>query len=871
MGSCIAERVGAFLRHMPEIQKCETQLLSLDDAWEHIKRLAEVTCPEEAKTILPSMERTQNEFKDLQGRLLENLVTENLRKASSDLASKAQVAIDILIRNLYERTADVGFLATDADIVEFLGEGSSGLASIVERLRDYVAKYSVYEEIVLFDASGTVKANIDEANAILGKKIVDPIVAATLSSDAPYIETFRHCSLQEGKSRSLIYSKRIEAPGQDGQTRVLGGLCLCFKIENELDGIFKGLKNGGDRVRLAILDVDGSVIAASDQSLLPAGTRLESSSDEEFQTLELYGREYLVCARKTKCYQGYCGPGWTGCALHPCDSAFKGERASSSDASFMELGDGGLSSSLSEIVASADLINLGLRRVVWNGQVMSGGEGVSSKLKPVLAQISKTGARTISLFSDSIKNLRSTIVSASLANARAQAHLAIDIMDRNLYERSDDCRWWALTGSFRRVLASASPSQADFEALSKTLAYINGLYTVYYGLFVYDRHGEVVAVSNDSLAHFSGRKLSDEFVQRTLQLQDSQRYSVSAFAKTPLYADRCTYIYGAPILDPEPGSHRAVGGIGIVFDSEPQFEAMLLDALPSREGGCAFFADRDGRLVASTLSSLKPGDKLDIDPDFFKIPNGEALSKIVQFGDKLCIAGCACSSGYREYKNSGDYKNDVLAFVLIELCDALKASEASKAKVKSFIGSGEKTPLSRKGGPKVEIACFSSGGRIMAFEKGTVIESLGCEAITGKLPGAAEYLEGTILYHGEIVPVVNLRVVCGLDKRPFDLYTQVVVTRLPGNVLLGVLVDDLDSVPEFDAEDVQPVPKLVASDAGYVKLIAPSLKGSEMTLVLDPELILKAARSGRHPNGEKIERRLKKSEEPAPLEMRVSA
>jgi hypothetical protein len=158
----------------------------------------------------------------------------------------------------------------------------------------------------------------------------------------------------------------------------------------------------------------------------------------------------------------------------------------------------------------------------------------------------------------------------------------------------------------------------------------------------------------------------------------------------------------------------------------------------------------------------------------------------------------------------------------------------------------------------------------MAFEKGTVIESLGCEAITGKLPGRRNISKGpssTTANRAGGEFARSLR----LDKRPFDLYTQVVVTRPSGNVLLGVLVDDLDSVPEFDAEDVQPVPKLVASDAGYVKLIAPSLKGSEMTLVLDPELILKAARSGRHPNGEKIERRLKKSEEPAPLEMRVSA
>jgi len=36
------------------------------------------------------------------------------------MEAKAQVAVDIVIRNLFERTADIGFLATDDDIREFI-------------------------------------------------------------------------------------------------------------------------------------------------------------------------------------------------------------------------------------------------------------------------------------------------------------------------------------------------------------------------------------------------------------------------------------------------------------------------------------------------------------------------------------------------------------------------------------------------------------------------------------------------------------------------------------------------------------------------------------------------------------------------------
>lgn len=38
---------------------------------------------------------------------------------------KAQTTIDIFIRNLFERTADVGFLATDDDLVAFMANDHS--------------------------------------------------------------------------------------------------------------------------------------------------------------------------------------------------------------------------------------------------------------------------------------------------------------------------------------------------------------------------------------------------------------------------------------------------------------------------------------------------------------------------------------------------------------------------------------------------------------------------------------------------------------------------------------------------------------------------------------------------------------------------
>ena len=50
------------------------------------------------------------------GELHGALIETRERETAVELGTRAQIAIDILIRNLFERTADVGFLAEDGAI-----------------------------------------------------------------------------------------------------------------------------------------------------------------------------------------------------------------------------------------------------------------------------------------------------------------------------------------------------------------------------------------------------------------------------------------------------------------------------------------------------------------------------------------------------------------------------------------------------------------------------------------------------------------------------------------------------------------------------------------------------------------------------------
>ncbi len=856
-------------RYMSDVTKYQTQLNSLDDAWEHIKRLAEVTCPAGAQTILSSMEKTQSEFKELQQKLIENLVKEQLRKSTLEISSKAQVAVDILIRNLFERSADVGFLATDSDLRAFLALSSPGetdLQFIQARLIDYVTKYTVYEEIILLDANGAVRAHLDPQNPIGQLSLTSGLFEQTLSSTAPFTETFGPSPLQPNKRNALIFSCKITASSEP-DAKLLGVLCLCFKFEDELHGIFKSLRKEGDKSVMMILDCSGKVIASSDPHHIPLDTEMEVVLHDEYRFVEFGGREYLAKTQPTRGYQGYFGQGWQGHVMTPCEFAFRHPAHSSLEGidpetvrRVMNLSRT-ISPVLTDIADRATLINLALRRVVWNGQVMNDeSTDGASRLKAVLSQISKTGGKTIEVFSQSIENLHETVISSSLDDAKFLARLAIDIMDRNLYERSDDCRWWALTTDFRRLLAQDTLSEEDQQRISTILGHINGLYTVCSLLF-YDRNGKIVAVSHPEQAHLVGQRLSQDFVQRTLQLHDSQKYTVSNFEETDLYGGNRTYIYGAPITAIN-APLTTVGGIGIVFDSTPQFSAMLKDSLPPKPGSLGFFCDREGLIISSSDPSHPVGTILPLPESFFQLRNGEGTSSIVEYKNSFCVVGAMTSSGYREYKNSGDYTNDVIALILVPIGAAQIALDTALHN-RSLTDS---EPTGKPQGTCVELATFFVDGRRYALEKHVVLEAVSHEKMTNRIPGASAFLEGTLTFRQQIVPVLNLREIFKCSNDQIDPRAQIIVTRVGDgdSSLLGLLVDDLDAVPEIESTRVEDVPRLIAGNAGYTRKIVKKKHDddlSDMIFVVDPLLLLNSG----------IKREQKDNPAPHPEETSVRA
>ena len=819
---------------MHGLREDEARLREIQTVYDNLTLLGQLLC---AGTDITPM---RTDFKDLADVLLTQLAQELRKKAVLGLRSNARVAIDILIRNLFERTADIGFLATDSSIRAYAERAPASNAvarrALHARFGEYLRKYSVYHNIILLAPDGKVLLQFDESNPIT--ESIDPLIAESLSTEQAYVETFRRTDLLPDEESPLIYSFRVMS---EDQSHPVGVLCLCFRFQDECQRIFRSLLGDEDWTVITLLAADGKIIASSDPYQFPLGARLESAASDECRVTRFAGREYLTTRCETHGYQGYQGPGWVGQALAPLNHAFEISLADELDEVPEAILAGVLktttqfSPELRDIPVRAASIQRELNRTVWNGNVWLSRDQQAqnnSFAKVLLWEIGSAGVRTRSVFSESTTNLYQTVVSSVLTDCLAQAALAMDIMDRNLYERANDCRWWALTGAFQEALApGGEPRRSELTAVLRT---INGLYTVYSNLLVFDTAGRVVAVSNPAYNDLVGQPLAAEWTRQTLGLRDSQGYCVSPFATTSIYANLPTYVYSAVIrgADDDP-----LGGIAIVFDSAPQFIAMLEDALPRKEDGSivdgafALFTENDGRIIASTNPDLTPGRKIEIGREFFTLERGGSYANIIEFNDRYYAIGSRLSSGYREYKSETEsYRNEVVALVFVPLSEHLVQPQEYGAAPGAEHAAYAKREAG--GNDAIEIATFYIGDNWYGVRSNCVIEAIPADNVT-QIPGMPAWARGCIMHDDQPITVFDLGGAL-IDRPTNTAAKQIVVIQRPDQrSRFGILVDELGEIPEIPAQRIEPIPGMLTSGSSLTEsLVKPHPSDGEKRLLI---------------------------------------
>ena len=235
------------------------------------------------------------------------------------LVDLALNAVEVIDRNLYERTCDVRWWATDAAVVAAAADPSAEkLALASRRLGVILSAYTVYLDLWLCDAEGRVIASgkPDRYPGVRGLSVAGEAwfrdALASASGEDFAVADVAFCAPLNGVPVAT-YAAAVREAGEV-RGRPLGVLGIHFDWGPQAGAVVNGVRlttGERDRTRVLLVDAAGKVLAASDgvgvlseRIALPAGSR-ESGFGTD-------GAGCTIAHHRTPGYETYRGLGWRG-------------------------------------------------------------------------------------------------------------------------------------------------------------------------------------------------------------------------------------------------------------------------------------------------------------------------------------------------------------------------------------------------------------------------------------------------------------------------------------------------------------------------------------------------------------------------------
>jgi hypothetical protein len=238
-------------------------------------------------------------------------------KESARLSEMSQTLVQFIVRNLYERTADVRWWATDDALFRCLESlDRASIDHAVERLGQINRYYSVYLNLVLVGIDGKIIACSQPAKfpraigADISKLSWFKKATATTSGDQYVVDDIFQDSLHNDKLVA-VYAAAVRKEGRkDG--KIIGVLGVMFDWETQSRTIVQTEPSLSEdewtRSRVILLDQRMRIIAASDNNGVLLPFMLEHNGQQKGHYVN--ANHELVAFAKTLGYQEYDGLGW---------------------------------------------------------------------------------------------------------------------------------------------------------------------------------------------------------------------------------------------------------------------------------------------------------------------------------------------------------------------------------------------------------------------------------------------------------------------------------------------------------------------------------------------------------------------------------
>jgi hypothetical protein len=230
------------------------------------------------------------------------------------------------------------------------------------------------------------------------------------------------------------------------------------------------------------------------------------------------------------------------------------------------------------------------------------------------------------------------------------AQTLVQLIVRNLYERTADVRWWATDPAFWQALED--PTEANINHANERLNIINRFYSVYMNLVLADKNGRIIGISRPDLFR-NLRNMSangERWFQQSMRTHSGDDYVVDDVHLSASHNNLPVAVYATAVRST--GSmHGTINGVlGVYFDWKEQSRSIVQDeanlSADEWQHSRVLLLDAQHRIIAAS-------DNKGLLEPFNLETNGKAKGSYRDASGT--IIAFAKTIGYQEYDGLGWY------------------------------------------------------------------------------------------------------------------------------------------------------------------------------------------------------------------------
>jgi hypothetical protein len=271
------------------------------------------------------------------------------------------------------------------------------------------------------------------------------------------------------------------------------------------------------------------------------------------------------------------------------------------------------------------------------------------KIASTIVEISAGLRSAIQGSTDRLKTVGADLVRSHRGERYADLALnIIELIDRNLYERSCDVRWWATDNAVVEAVQHGTPA-----ALAHAMMRLNTIlksYTVYIDLMITNAQGQIIACGRpDRHPRLVGTDAcATDWFSHAMRTSSGDHYAVADVCAVRALNDAESAIYATAIRAGGEVHGKSLGVLAIAFDWAPQAAAIVQGVRLSPEewrSAKVMIVDANHQIIAAAGNAAKHGEVYQFTPQG---PRGyyQAEDKIIAY---------ALTPGYETYRGLGWY------------------------------------------------------------------------------------------------------------------------------------------------------------------------------------------------------------------------